>query len=80
MLHRSVGRDPKFKTKKVCRECNNGWMSDLETAVRSTMGGLVNDISMRLDEEQQRLLAQTDRIGDGAHGCRNPSAVVLCEL
>jgi len=33
-------------------------MSDLETAVRSTMGGLVNDISMRLDEEQQRLLAQ----------------------
>ncbi|MFZ0773049.1 MAG: hypothetical protein WCA49_22455 [Candidatus Sulfotelmatobacter sp.] len=32
-------------------------MSDLETAVRPTMGGLVNDISMTLDEEQQRVLA-----------------------
>ena len=32
-------------------------MSDLETAVRPTMGGLVNDISMTLDAEQQRLLA-----------------------
>jgi hypothetical protein len=32
-------------------------MSDIETAVRSTMGGLVNDISMTLDEEQQRVLA-----------------------
>jgi hypothetical protein len=33
-------------------------MSDLETGVRSTMGGLVNDISMTLDGEQQRVLAQ----------------------
>src|ERR1700733_1104635 len=49
---------PKFKTRKICRECNNGWMSDIETAVRSTMGGLVNDISMTLDEEQRRVLAQ----------------------
>jgi hypothetical protein len=47
----------KIQDGEVCRECNNGWMSDLETAVRSTMGGLVNDISMTLDEEQQRLLA-----------------------
>jgi hypothetical protein len=33
-------------------------MSDLEAAVRPTMGSLINDISLRLDEEQQRLLAQ----------------------
>ena len=33
-------------------------MSSLEFAVRPTMGGLVNDIAMTLDEEQQRLLAQ----------------------
>jgi len=49
---------PRFKTRNVCRECNNGWMSDLESAVRPTMGGLVNDIAMGLDEEQQRLLAR----------------------
>jgi hypothetical protein len=33
-------------------------MSGLESAVRATMGSLVNDISMWLDEEQQRLLAR----------------------
>lgn len=49
---------PEFTTRKLCQVCNNGWMSALESAVRATMGSLVNDISMRLDEEQQRLLAQ----------------------
>jgi hypothetical protein len=48
---------PKFRTRKICRECNNEWMSDLESAVRPTMGALVNDISMTLDAGQQRLLA-----------------------
>jgi hypothetical protein len=33
-------------------------MSGLESAIRATMGSLVNDISMWLDEEQQRLLAR----------------------
>ena len=48
---------PKFKTRKLCRrQCNNGWMSNLENAVRPTMGGLINDIAMELDAEQQRLL------------------------
>lgn len=48
---------PKFKTKKLCRDCNNGWMSALEFSTRPTMGGLINDIAMGLDAEQQRLLA-----------------------
>jgi hypothetical protein len=48
---------PKFTTKKFCRNCNNGWMSRLESAVRRTMGGLINDIAMELDAEQQRALA-----------------------
>jgi hypothetical protein len=48
---------PEFTTRKVCGECNNGWMSELEGAVRMTMGSLVNDLSMWLDEEQQRFLA-----------------------
>lgn len=45
---------PKFKTRKVCRDCNNGWMSRVESAVRRTMGGLINDIAMDLDAEQQQ--------------------------
>jgi hypothetical protein len=50
---------PKFKTKKLCRrQCNNGWMSDLENAVRPTMACLINDFEMDLDAEQQRLLAR----------------------
>lgn len=32
-------------------------MSRLESAVRRTMGGLINDIAMELDAEQQRALA-----------------------
>jgi|SRR5450755_1018713 hypothetical protein len=49
---------PEFTTRKVCQVCNNGWMSRLESAVRATMGSLVNDLSLWLDEEQQRLLAR----------------------
>ncbi len=66
---------PHFTTKKVCRNCNNGWMSDLEFAVRATMGGLVNDISMPLDEEQQLLLARwatkTAMVIEGAKQAKN---------
>jgi len=48
---------PKFKTRKLCRNCNNGWMSGLESAVRRTMGGLINDIAIEVDAEQQLALA-----------------------
>jgi hypothetical protein len=50
-------------------------MSDLETAVRSAMGGLVNDISMTLDEQQQRLLAlwavKTAMVVEGVKQAKN---------
>ena len=29
---------PEFMTNKICGSCNNGWMSDLESSVRPTMG------------------------------------------
>ena len=54
--HRWPG--PEFTTRGVCQECNNGWMCELEGTIRATMGSLVNDISLRLDEQQQRLLAR----------------------
>jgi hypothetical protein len=50
-------------------------MSDLESAVRPTMGALVNDISMTLDAEQQRLLAlwavKTAMVIEGAKQAKN---------
>ena len=48
---------PKFQTKKRCRECDNGWMSDLEVAIKPTMGELISDVALTLDEDQRRLLA-----------------------
>ena len=66
---------PEFTTRQVCERCNNGWMSELESAVRATMGSLVNDLSIRLDEEQQRLLAQwttkTAMVIEGAKQAKN---------
>jgi hypothetical protein len=32
-------------------------MSELENGVRATMGGLINDLSLVLDREQQQALA-----------------------
>ncbi len=58
-------RWPKFTTRKVCRDCNIGWMSTLESTVRRTMGGLINDLAMELDAEQQRGLALLSRAAVG---------------
>jgi hypothetical protein len=44
-------------TRRLCQACNNGWMSNIEAGARPTMGGLVNDLSLRLDREQQQALA-----------------------
>lgn len=32
-----------FRTKEVCRDCNNGWMSGLETYVKPRLAGLFDD-------------------------------------
>ena len=48
---------PQFPIKCVCKDCNEGWMSRLETAVRPTLGSLLNDISLMLDSKSQCLLA-----------------------
>jgi hypothetical protein len=66
------------ETKKLCRrQCNNGWMSDLENAVRPTMVCLINDIAMELDAEQQRLLAlwavKTAMVIEGVKQAKNGS-------
>ncbi len=44
--------------RQVCREhCNNGWMSDLETASRDVLIQLVRGENCRLDADAQRAVA-----------------------
>jgi hypothetical protein len=49
---------PVMTVKCVCSECNHGWMSDLENLSKPLIGGLVQDISLNLDESQQLALAR----------------------
>jgi hypothetical protein len=66
---------PTFTTKRICGSCNNGWMSELESRVRKTMGGLINDISLVLNREQQQSLAlwasKTAMVIEGAKQSKN---------
>lgn len=43
--------DPKVR--RVCSECNGGWMSDLETKCRRVIGPMMHDVSLYLDREAQ---------------------------
>jgi hypothetical protein len=43
-----------YKVKCVCDSCNRGWMSDLEQKVKSTVGCMVQDLSISLDAAQQQ--------------------------
>jgi hypothetical protein len=44
-----------YATKSVCRSCNNGWMSDLETWFQQNMGPLVEPGWSRLASDRLRL-------------------------
>lgn len=66
---------PRFKVRNVCRRCNGGWMSDLESAVRRPMGCLVNDLSIPLSPDDQYALAiwccKTAMVIEGAKQDKN---------
>jgi len=47
-----------FTVKKVCKACNNGWMSHLEQQSIPLIGCLLQDISSVLDPDQQTQLAR----------------------
>lgn len=42
----------------VCRECNNGWMSDLEMAARPYLTPLITGEPVLLDREKLNIIAQ----------------------
>src|SRR5262245_50373870 len=54
---RGVGRRGLFRVRCVCAPCNNGWMSDLESANRRVLGALISDISMWLTRVDKGPLA-----------------------
>jgi len=66
---------PRFLIRHVCKGCNEGWMSELEETARKTMGPLINDISLRLDSQRQRILAlwgcKTAMVFEGAKQEKN---------
>src|SRR5215467_1236132 len=55
--HRKVIAGPDQKVKAVCKQCNNGWMSALESRNRPLIGCLMQDFSTPLDASQRESLA-----------------------
>lgn len=51
------GPNAAIKVRHVCKSCNNGWMSGLETANKSILGALVTDFALPLEKETQELIA-----------------------
>ena len=63
-IRRHVGQQmPKWtdsaevKIKSVCHNCNNGWMSNLETKSIPLIGALLEDVELNLDASQQTQIA-----------------------
>ena len=59
-LHRRSIAYDSFKLNRICADCNNGWMSDLETRAKPLIIGLMNGSTKleSLDNHQRRLLAR----------------------
>ena len=45
-----------FKARCVCRDCNNGWMSDLEGDARPVLSALMRDMALPLHQAEQQIL------------------------
>ena len=64
--------DPEQKIKTVCRICNNGWMSRLESDNIPIIGSMFGDLSIPLDVDQQTTVAEwavkTSMVVDSVQG------------
>jgi hypothetical protein len=74
---RKVIPDPEIKVKTVCGVCNNGWMSALESESIPTIGNMLHNISISLDEAQQKSVAawtvKTAMVGESMKGREAPN-------
>lgn len=58
-LHKKgISITPGMRVKFVCDDCNHGWMSDLETAVKPLLGSMLHDVTLRIDGTQQSAIAR----------------------
>jgi hypothetical protein len=64
-LRRQVGTAPpeitddqEVRIPCVCQECNNTWMSRMETTVKKFMGPMIDDFSLTLDRQYQQNLSE----------------------
>ena len=46
-----------FTVRTICRACNSGWMSDIETANRPILGAMIDDKSCALFEGERTAIA-----------------------
>lgn len=63
--HPELGVKPRIKraktfayiSRKFCRQCNGGWMREMDEAVRPLLGAFATEVSVVLGAEEQELLA-----------------------
>jgi len=51
------GPKPQLKARCVCKACNEGWMSDLESTNKPLIAAMMRDLSIPLKSSQQSTLA-----------------------
>lgn len=55
---REITDDQEVRLRCVCQRCNNTWMSGMETTIKKFMGPMIEDLSLSLDRQDQRNLAE----------------------
>lgn len=50
--------DQEVRVPCACQECNNTWMSRMETTVKKFLGPMIEDLSFSLDRQNQQNLAE----------------------
>ena len=62
-IRQNIGKSPTkvfngpLTVRCVCRTCNGGWMSQLESDAKTTIGPLMHDLSFSLDAPQQETVS-----------------------
>lgn len=53
-----ITQDQEVRLPCVCQKCNNNWMSRMETTVKKFLGPMIEDLTVVLDRQNQRNLAE----------------------
>lgn len=53
-----ITEDQEVRLPCVCQQCNNTWMSGMETTVKKFLGPMIEDFSLSLDRQNQQNLTE----------------------